>query len=310
MEERLAPVALFVYNRPQHTFATLSALALNRYADQTDLIIFSDGAKSTLDKPSVELTRKIISDVKGFKSVTVHLTESNMGLATSIINGVSEVLIDHECIIVLEDDLITSVGFLEYMNSALEFYNESAIFSISGYSPNIKIGLDYPFSTFYNGRICSWGWATWRNKWEHIDWEVKDFDSFFRSNRLTRGFNSCGNDLSIMLYKYKIGEIKSWAIRFAYHTFKNGGGAIYPTQSLIKNMGADGSGTNMKESHKYWVDGVDEVDTHSFCSPYFEDENIRVRFKKFYNTSNIRRAINIFKRSKYLLLASFGFNEK
>lgn len=303
MEEKLAPVALFVYNRPHHTLATLTALAENRLASSTDLIIFSDGSKSDDDKDEVTQTRKIISEVKGFKSVSLKLSESNKGLATSIIEGVTKLLHEHNSLIVLEDDLLASPGFLEYMNAGLQYYKRSNIYSISGYTPNLNIPTNYPYSTYFAPRNCSWGWATWSDKWMNIDWTMADFDHFYRSPQKIKAFNAGGNDLSTMLMKCKMGVIKSWSIRFSYHIFKNGGGAIYPTKSLIKNIGIDGTGTNMSASCKYDVETVDSIESKLFCNPSYINTNILKEFKRFYNTSIIRAAINIIKRRKYLLLS-------
>ena len=306
MNNTLAQVALFVYNRPRHTIETIEALACNRLAADTDLIIFSDGFRDEKDQPSVELTRRMIADVKGFRSVTIKLAKSNFGLAESIVNGVTDILKNHGSVIVMEDDLIASPGFLEYMNEALIVYKQSKIYAISGYTPNITIPSDYNYSTYYNTRNCSWGWATWSDKWENIDWEILDFDQFFKSPQKVKDFNSSGNDLATMLLKCKLGIIHSWSIRFTYHIFKNSGGTIYPTASLIGNSGADGSGTNMKASEKYNVIMSDFVDSSRFCEPNIRNANIQKSFKKFYNTSLIRQIINFIKRIRYLTKVSLN----
>ena len=301
MEKRLAPVVLFVYNRPMHTFKTLESLALNQFAAQTDLIVYADGAVSESDKVSVELTRKMVTDIKGFKSVRVHSSDVNLGLAASIIQGVTKTLETYHSVIVLEDDLETSPQFLEYMNVALEYYKDSSVYSISGYTPPIPISADYPYSTYLTSRICSWGWATWREKWQTTDWQVTDFDQFIRTKEKIDKFNQSGNDLTPMLLRYKTGAIKSWAIRFAYHTFKNGGYSVYPVKSLVRNSGADGSGTNMKASSKYDVDLYNSLNLNNLSPINNSNSLILKSFRDFYNTSNFRLTINWFKRLRYIL---------
>lgn len=303
MEMTLAPIVLFVYNRPTHTQKTLEALGANRLASVSDLIVFSDGYKNDDDdKINVELTRKIFENSLPFKSVTINKAPKNRGLAKSIIEGVTEVLAKHPTVIVLEDDLITSPSFLEYMNHALSFYNQSHVYSISGYTPPVDIPSNYGYSTYSTGRICSWGWATWRDKWQQVKWSVDDFESFFKDSKEVSRFNAMGDDLSPMLLKFKQEVISSWAIRFAYHTFKSGGIAIYPTKSLVANLGVDGSGTHMKATRKYHVVLATSIDNELFCSPFEANIQIIREFRRFYNTSRFRYAINLVKRWTYLIL--------
>lgn len=301
MEKTVAPVILFVYNRPIHTQKTLEALGANKLATSTDLIIFSDGNKGESDAKGVELTRQLFEKEYPFKSVVLHKSAKNKGLAKSIIDGVTQVLTEYPRAIVLEDDLITTSGFLTYMNQALEYYDNSAVYSISGYTPPIEIPKDYEHSTFVTQRICSWGWATWKNRWMEVKWSIENFDQFYSDAKAIKRFNVIGNDVSPMLFKYQQGKISSWAIRFAYHTFISGGVAIYPTNSLVSNLGTDGSGTHMRASQKYSVKTTEFIDPTKFCNPLIENNLIIDRFRKFYNTSLFRLSINSFKRWIYLL---------
>lgn len=65
--QNLAPIALFVYNRPDHTRRTISYLQQNLLADESRLYIFCDAAKTDADKPKVEQVRQLVKDVSGFK---------------------------------------------------------------------------------------------------------------------------------------------------------------------------------------------------------------------------------------------------
>ena len=302
MEKTVAPVILFVYNRPIHTQKTLDALAANTLAASTDLIVFSDGNKGESDAEDVAQTRRLFENNYPFKSIVLHKSSHNKGLAKSIIEGVSQVLNEYPTTIVLEDDLITTSGFLTYMNEALSYYENSSVYSISGYTPPIVIPEDYQLSTFVTGRICSWGWATWRSKWQGVKWEIEDFDSFFRDSEIVNRFNGMGNDVTPMLFKYQKRVINSWAIRFAYHTFKSKGVAIYPTKSLVSNLGVDGSGTHMKSSRKYKVETTEYINSELFCNPLNQNSLIVKRFRRFYNTSLFRLLINSFNRWIYLLI--------
>jgi hypothetical protein len=187
------------------------------------------------------------------------------------------------------------------MNQALAFYHKSNVFSISGYSPGIIIPVGYHFTTYLAPRIGSWGWATWRHRWESVDWEVKDFDSFFRDGETRRAFEAGGNDLPTMLMKQKAGLINSWAVRFEYARFQARALTVYPVVSLVKNLGADGSGTHMSRSKKYLSPTVDFINADRFSPPDYTEAKFVRHFKHFYNTSWFRCGINFFKRINYWL---------
>ncbi len=297
------PVALFVYNRPRHTKATIEALGKNLLAAETNLFIFSDGAKRDSDKILVEEVRQICRFATGFRTVTLIERSQNRGLAANIIDGITSVLKDYERVICLEDDLLTTIGFLEYMNNALEFYNGKNVFSISGYTPKIRIPADYPYSTYNVMRNSSWGWATWRSKWEKIDWSVGDYKQFIKSKTLSKSFEQAGNDTVVMLLKQQQGLINSWSIRFNYAAFKADEPTVYPVKSLITNTGVDGSGTNMRKSRKYISSTVEKIDSTVFAPENKIDKTVAKRFRDFYNTSLIRRTINILKLTRFRLMS-------
>ncbi|GAO29733.1 glycosyltransferase [Geofilum rubicundum] len=248
------PVVLFCYNRPDHVQKTLSALSANEGALDTPLIVFSDGPATTRDVALVKSVRRLLSIVQGFKSVRIVCSEGNKGLSASVIDGVSEVLSTFDACLVLEDDLETAPYFLKFMNEALwQYKNDGHIFSVSGYCPPIAIPKDYSLDSFLFPRINSWGWGTWRDRWEKVDWSVADFQPFISNKAMREQLAEQGADLPVMLLKQQQGKIASWAVRFNQACFNLGMTNVYPVQSLVSNRGADGSGTHMKHSGKYAV---------------------------------------------------------
>ena len=69
--------------------------------------------------------RKDLKKIHGFKSVYVIESDKNNGLANSIIKGVNDIIKKFGKIIVLEDDLIVSQYFLDFMNRSLSLYKEN-----------------------------------------------------------------------------------------------------------------------------------------------------------------------------------------
>src|SRR5437879_5375115 len=163
MSGLLAPIALFAYRRLDHARRTIEALLANAEAASSDLIIFADAASTEAAEHEVAAVRRYLRGVSGFASVTIVERERNLGLANSIIAGVTEVIQENDRVIVVEDDVVTSPFFLRYMNEALEYYkDDERVASIHGYVYPIKQSL--PESFFLRGADC-WGWATWRRGW-------------------------------------------------------------------------------------------------------------------------------------------------
>lgn len=247
LPNRLAPIALFVYNRPEHTRRTMESLQANDLASQSDLIVFSDGPKSVSAESSVRSVREYVRAIDGFRSINVVEREKNLGLAASVIAGVSQLCSEYGRIIVVEDDLLTSPDFLAFMNVALDRYqNEPRVFSVSGFNFAVAPNNGYSYDAFYSYRSSSWGWGTWKDRWEKADWSVSDYSNFRIDQDQRRLFNRGGQDLSGMLDLNMAGKLDSWAIRWAYAHYKHNSLALLSTHSRVYNIGFDGSGVHCK----------------------------------------------------------------
>jgi len=241
--QTLAPIALFVYNRPQHTKRTLNFLKQNDLAIDSKLFIFSDAPKTPEEYNNVSEVRALLKDIDGFRSVTIIERKENMGLANSIISGVSKLVADYKQVIVFEDDLISSPHTLTYFNEALNLYrDQEKVMHIGAYMYNLKDN-NLPETFFYRA-ATSWGWATWDRAWAHfepnIDLLMSKFDAKKRSDfsiEHTMNFWKQMED-------FKKGRNNSWAIRWYASIFLKGGLTLNPAHSLINNIGHDGTGTH------------------------------------------------------------------
>ncbi len=296
-----APIIIFAYNRASHLRRLINSLLLNPESADSDLYIFADGARHTPD-PKVEEVRQLIRQISGFRTINIRIREQNIGLARNIIEGVSEVMEHADAAIILEDDLIATPHFLKYMRRALSHYEHTNAWSIAGYTPPVSLPSQYPYTTYPIMRNCSWGWATWRNRWQMVDWQVSDFKDFVADPKQRKAFDESGSDLSAMLLKQQTGEIGSWSIRFCYSGFKHQMPTIYPVQSFIINGGADGSGSNVSATTKYNTSIFEEIGEIKFCNDLEINPLILKSFRKTYNCSLIRRIINWWKRKRYIAL--------
>ena len=279
-EPTFAPIILFVYNRIEHTRKTIYALQNNFLAKQTDLFIFSDNAKNSKDIKYVNEVREFISQIDGFKSVQVVLREMNLGLANSIISGVSEVFKTYDKVIVLEDDIVTSKDFLNFMNESLNFYEKSDLFSVSGYSFPYKLETNY--SGFFSYRESSWGWGTWKHIWESIDWDLHTKDSFKSNRQLQKEFSRGGMDIVIMLKKQMANRIDSWAVRFGYNAFRQNKYHLLATHSKVVHIGDDGSGTHVRKSNTKTEIDFDTETRYLFDSTIEISEEIAREIKNYH----------------------------
>lgn len=247
-EHELAPIALFLYNRPIHARQTIDALKNNKLAAQSDLYVFCDGPKSG-SEAKVQEVRDIANSIVGFKSVTVYLREVNAGLADSIIEGVTSLSEIYGRVIVLEDDLITSEDFLTFMNNALNTYkHDHAVFHVSGATyPVLSDGFESSY--FLSIPLC-WGWATWDRSWQYFKRDLHLNKNL--KGKLKRKMDFDGmHPFSSQLDENATGKIKTWFIYWYATLLINRGLALFPRNSLVVNVGFDGTGANCGTEQEY-----------------------------------------------------------
>ena len=243
----LAPIVVFTYNRPEHTQRTLNALLINPLANESDIIIYSDSARTANHNKAVDEVRSYLSELTGFRSIKVIHRDKNFGLAESIIQGVTEVLQQSEKVIVLEDDMVVSPYFLEYMNEALEqFVDDDRVISVHGYVYPVDIEL--PEAFFLPGADC-WGWATWRRGWALFNSDGQYLLDELVRRHLIQEFDYNGAYPFLNMLKDQIkGKNNSWAIRWHASAFLANKLTLYPGRSLVNNIGNDSSGTHCGDS--------------------------------------------------------------
>jgi hypothetical protein len=239
------PLILFCYNRPDHLANTISSLLRCENSEKYDIHIFSDGPKYQENEDEILQVRSLIKKICGFNSIKIYESQSNLGLANSVILGVSKILLENQSVIVIEDDLEFDENFLNFMRDALNRYEtNNAIFSVSGFSPIDVSEICFPNESYLSPRIHSWGWGIWADQWNKIDWELSNLNSFFRDNLKVKHFVSGGPDLVPMVIRHLYNEIDSWAIRMAIAASDLNRYCVYPAWTLVNNHGLDGSGTN------------------------------------------------------------------
>lgn len=238
----LAPIVLFVYNRPWHTQQTIEALKNNELASESELFIYADAAKNKEAAAKVDEVLEYIKTIDGFKKVIIIKRDENFGLADSIIDGVTTIINQYGRIIVMEDDLVTSPYFLKFMNKALLAYqHEEKVASIHGYVYPIE---NLPETFFIRGADC-WGWATWQRAWNLFEPDGKKLLNELEKKKLEKkaNFNNTYN-FTQMLADQIDGKNNSWAVRWYMSIFLKDMLTLYPGVAYVQNIGTDNSGTH------------------------------------------------------------------
>lgn len=265
---KLAPIILFTYKRLGTLKKTINSLQENYLAKDSELFIFSDAPKSEIDFQKVALVREYLKTIDGFKKITVYESDINKGLAKSIIEGVSRIINIYNKVIVVEDDLSTTPNFLSYMNCCLNYYQTNKkVFSVSGYSFNLGVNNYYKYDSYFLNRGWSWGWATWSDRWEKVDWLINDYAKFVLDRNAQKEFAKGGSDLNAMLRKQMTGNLDSWAIRWFYTQFKIKGLTVYPIYSKVFNNGFDNEATHTTGLSNRYIPILDPLNNTNFILP-------------------------------------------
>lgn len=255
----LAPIAIFIYARPDHLRHTLTSLRNSPGFAESPVFVFADGPKKPEQAPQVEAARAVAREMLGERA-TYRFADGNKGLARSIIGGVDELTQSFGRAIVVEDDLGLSPQFLPYMNAALDSYADADhVYQVSGHMfdvpalRNSRRAALLPFTT-------TWGWGTWRRAWQHFDpassgWERLQADRAFRHR-----FNLDGcYDYATMLERQMRARADSWGVRWYWSVFNRQGLAVYPPQTLVDNRGMDGSGSHGRGLFRDYTRAMDSA---------------------------------------------------
>lgn len=286
----MSPICIFVYKRYETTKLMLESLLACPECIDSELYVFMDEARNDSEADDVEKVRALFDDLKGFKTIHPFPARMNKGMAKSVIDGVTKVLSENEDVIVLEDDLVVAPDFLSFMNASIDAYrNREDIWSISGYTPALREIEQYERSgVFLVPRAQCWGWATWRDRWESVDWEVGDFNYLARSKKRRKAFDMGGNDLFRTLEMERRERIESWAVRWAYAASKQKKWTVNPMLSKVQNIGLKSS-----TSHVGWHDERHNVELYgntTHLDPNVQPDTTLVQaFKKHHDLGIISK---------------------
>jgi hypothetical protein len=298
-----APIVFFAYKRPDHTQQALQSLARNEGAQESELFIFCDAPKRAEDEEAVRQVREVIRTQQWCGKVHIIERETNMGCAKSIISGVTEICEKYGRVIVLEDDLVLSPFFLDYMNRALDLYEDNPqVMQISGHM--FPVILDVETDAVFMPFTTSWGWATWQRSWKYFDPDMSGYAQLKSDKNLRYKFDLNSSYPYFKMLEEQIdGKIDAWCIRWYLSLFMLQGLTLYPTQSLVGNLGLDGSGTHCGK-----ITGLDLITCNQkiklFPKLSIEDTIATETLSKYFRSINSRKTFSVaktFDKVKHLL---------
>ena len=239
-----APIVLFVYKRKFLVEQVIDSLMLNPEYRYSDLIIFSDGPKHDSDFRKVEEVREYVTGIKGFNSIKIYTNNSNMGLANSFINGITQVLKEYKSAIFLEDDNVVSTAFLSFMNTALVEYEFNAnVICVTGYSHPFVPRKKHPY--FLLGAE-TWSMGTWQRGWALFNPDAQELMRVVDENKLKKKLSMYGTDFYSMLTRQIEGKIDSWGVRWTVSAICKQKYCYYPPVPHCKNIGNTSDGTHSR----------------------------------------------------------------
>lgn len=243
-ENTFAPIALFTFKRPEHTKRVLESLSKNPEFVDSPLFIYCDGARNDAELVQVEETRSLIHSWTHPNKVVIE-RDRNWGLANSVITGVTDLCERFGRVIVVEDDLVVSPVFLNFLNAALNRYaDEPKVMQVSGYMfPTITVQTEANILPI----TSTWGWATWNRAWKHFGIANNEVEKLLKDSIKMRAFDLDGSYPYIRRLKQQLeGKTDSWGIQWYLSVFNLEGLVVYPPVTLVQNIGHDGSGTHCK----------------------------------------------------------------
>lgn len=259
----LAPVLVQVYDRIEHLKRCVNSLLKNKDASETVLYIVSDAASKQGDIIKIEQVRNYILSIQGFKKVVPLFLRENKGSLLSAQVAVTLIFQEYNSFIFLEDDIVVSCDFLDYVNRGLKYYEkDKRIFSVCGFKGAFELPVEYPNEVYFYPCLSPWGFATWKDRWEAVNYDYFDrYSELKKDKRKYKEFTSIGFYIKGILQADSKKEIVAGDLRIYYHMFRHGMCSVFPVVSKTQNWGFDGTGEHCGNKKAWWA--KPELDTRN-----------------------------------------------
>jgi len=307
--KKYAPVVVYTYNRPEHLKKTIAALQANHLAVDTDIFVVSDGPKDECTKSHVNEIREYVDSIEGFRAVNRIYHKNNVGLVRSVQMAEQLILSDYDRLITLEDDIVTSENFLDFINAGLDFYEDSDLaFTVAGYCPPIKIPQSYEFDSWNSPWHSPWGYGIWKKKYDAIDIEFNPLQKIKKIKSKYSFLKKYGDFFIETLDRDARGLMVAGDARLAGQMLLKGAYTVVPSKSKVRNIGMDGSGIHCMPTDKFDIDLDDgQQRAFKFSADELDLENYALKeYIQFMNGGQVdrmrRRVGRVVRRHEFLHL--------
>lgn len=304
-----APIAFFVFNRPGHVKQSLAALAANTLAPQSDLVIYCDGPRSEEEKEKTDAVRALCRRAVGFKSVTVVERSENFGCERTFVSGLMEFFGVYPEGVIIEDDIVLAPNALHWFNLCLERYREEpVVFSIAAWSypeRSMTFPAGYSYDAYFLPRFQCWGWASWADRVQRIDWGLSDYAAFLQQPSLIKEFSRNGFDLLPSLRAQHMGTLGTWDIQAAYSSFKHGQVSLAPRFPYATNIGTVGDGTHVGAGNPHPTLDIDlalALDNPRLPEHIVVDESVLRNFSRALRASTPSLWMRVMRKAQRFLI--------
>jgi hypothetical protein len=229
-------VALFLFNRPDHTRLVFERIAAAR---PERLFLVADGPRTPAEGELCDSARDVVRRVDWPCEVATDFSKVNLGCRVRVASGVSWVLEQVDEAIILEDDCLPHQSFFPFCLQLLErFRDEDRVMSILG--ANRQLGRRRTSQSYYFSRhFWPWGWATWRRAWKHYDVEMRRWPQVRSTRRLREAIGDEAGAQHVIAnfdLTYR-GAIDTWDHQWMLACWLRGGLMVVPEVNLVSNIG-------------------------------------------------------------------------
>lgn len=272
-----APVVIPTLNRFEHFKRCLESLERCTGAEYTDVYVGLDyppSEKYVKGWMSIDSYLKKKEKGHGFNKLYVRRRDHNCGAGLNINLLCDEVKLFVDRYIITEDDNEFSPCFLEYMNISLKKYKkDKRVVSVCGYTPFAYEGGE---NVYFNRRVNFWGVGRWSDKTEeskkyrtlkHMESVLYNFSDSMRLFTFHPIILNRVMDQVFYNKNYGDGSLSCYCVL-------NNKFCLYPSKSLVRNWGNDGSGLHCKKVDDSYVKREISQDKT------FELDEIEVSIKK------------------------------
>jgi hypothetical protein len=276
-------VALICFNRPAETSRAMEIL---RRVQPPRLYVIADAPRAHVEGEAERCAqvRAIASAASWPCEVIKDFADRNLGCRDRVISGLNHAFERDESLIVLEDDCLAHEDFFRFCQEMLARYRKDGkIFAISGdnFQPDY---FSIPDSYYFSRIFHCWGWATWRDRWQAVDFSMAAWPKLREGDWLAKAL---GSQAAASYYRNAFdqtyhGQNSSWAYRASFACLTGGLLNIHPRVNMVTNIGVGGDATHTKSDT-----GMADRQAHGLAFPLAHPGVLRINEAADRHTFNL-----------------------